>query len=153
MSGAPGTGWRAVRTGPGILGLALAGALLAIMLIAAVAGPGPAAQDLATRLSGPGSGHLLGADHLGRDLLARVAEAMRSSIGVAAAAARKAWRHRTALSLSPRARAARTKSCVRASAVETRTTLASSAAGLIASTNAATPTVRKLSSRSCCSGW
>ena len=55
--------------------------------IAAVAGPGPAAQDLAARLSGPGSGHLLGADHLGRDLLARVAEAMRSSIGVAAAAA------------------------------------------------------------------
>ncbi len=66
------------------------------MLLALVAGFGlvaplmagdPMRQDLGTTLAGPGGAHWLGTDHLGRDMLARLAHATRLSIGMALAAA------------------------------------------------------------------
>jgi peptide/nickel transport system permease protein len=45
----------------------------------------PHAQNLSQTLQAPNAAHWLGSDHLGRDLLARLAEAMRISIGLALA--------------------------------------------------------------------
>lgn len=42
-----------------------------------------AKQDYSAILAGPGSTHLLGTDHLGRDMLARLAAAVRLSLGLA----------------------------------------------------------------------
>jgi peptide/nickel transport system permease protein len=47
----------------------------------------PHNQDLAGILSAPGAAHWLGTDHLGRDVLARLAEAVRVSLGLAVASA------------------------------------------------------------------
>jgi len=63
------------------LGIAIVG----LILIAAVAGPwlvpgSPAAQDLPQRLTGPSRHHLLGADELGRDVLARLLAGARISL-------------------------------------------------------------------------
>jgi peptide/nickel transport system permease protein len=45
----------------------------------------PHAQNLSQTLQSPNAAHWLGSDHLGRDVLARLAEAMRISIGLALA--------------------------------------------------------------------
>ena len=63
--------------------------LLATLLAFAVAGPvlitaDPARQVLADHLAPPGDGYLLGADHLGRSMLARMAHATRLSFLLAA---------------------------------------------------------------------
>jgi peptide/nickel transport system permease protein len=71
----------------GKAGLALFVVLLGGAVFIAIGGPDPASQDLAARLTGPGTGHILGADHLGRDLGARVASAMLGSLSVAASVA------------------------------------------------------------------
>lgn len=47
----------------------------------------PHTQDLTGILSAPGAAHWLGTDHLGRDVLARLAEAVRVSLGLAVASA------------------------------------------------------------------
>lgn len=47
----------------------------------------PYNQDLTGILSAPGASHWLGTDHLGRDVLARLAEAVRVSLGLAVASA------------------------------------------------------------------
>ncbi len=60
-------------SGLGRFGLALAVILIALALLAPWIAPrGPAAQDLPARLLGPGSGHWMGTDQLGRDVLSRV---------------------------------------------------------------------------------
>lgn len=69
-------------------------ALLLSLGLFAVVGPelalDPLRQDLSASLRGPAAGHWLGTDHLGRDMLARLAHATRLSLGfglLAAAAA------------------------------------------------------------------
>lgn len=52
--------------------LALAGAALLTLLLAACFAPDPYAQDLANALAAPSSTHLLGTDRYGRDLLSRI---------------------------------------------------------------------------------
>lgn len=47
----------------------------------------PHSQDLTGILAAPGAAHWLGTDHLGRDVLARLAEAVRVSLGLAVASA------------------------------------------------------------------
>lgn len=64
-----------------LLGLLLFFGLLGPVLLAA----DPARQDLSAALSAPGGAYLLGADHLGRSMLARLAHATRLSFGAAAA--------------------------------------------------------------------
>lgn len=66
----------------GRLGVALGAALLILVLVSPLLGLPPSAQqDLSAKLAAPGPEHLLGADHLGRDLLARTIEAViRSSV-------------------------------------------------------------------------
>jgi len=67
----------------------LAGVLiLACLATAAVLGPtplglDPAAQDLMNGLQRPGAGHLLGTDHLGRDMLARLIAGAQLSLSLA----------------------------------------------------------------------
>lgn len=71
---------------------AIAIAWLLVIGLLAVAGPllaphAPGQQDLLVGLSGPGAGHLLGTDELGRDILSRVLSGVRAPIlgGVAIA--------------------------------------------------------------------
>ncbi|MBX9817527.1 MAG: ABC transporter permease subunit [Burkholderiaceae bacterium] len=62
------------------------GVLLAILLLglgSAWLGQDPAIQNLDHTLSAPGAAHWLGTDHLGRDLLARLGEAVRVSFWLA----------------------------------------------------------------------
>ncbi len=60
-------------SGLGRFGLALAVALVVLALLAPWIAPrGPAAQDLPSRLLGPGRGHWMGTDQLGRDVFSRV---------------------------------------------------------------------------------
>src|SRR3954465_5306118 len=63
-------------------------ALLVIIVGFGLVGPlviasSPVAQDLNHVLQTPGSAHLLGTDHLGRDVLARLAHAVRLSVVLA----------------------------------------------------------------------
>lgn len=67
----------------------LALGILALLLVVALAGPWliphhPDAIDLGARLQGPSLEHWLGTDHLGRDLLARLAAGTRTSLGTVA---------------------------------------------------------------------
>jgi peptide/nickel transport system permease protein len=76
---------RALRHNPSLLaGLILLLIVLAITVIVPLLSPGAAttihSQD---SLAGPGAGHLLGSDELGRDLLVRVADGYRISLAVA----------------------------------------------------------------------
>ncbi len=61
--------------------------IIAGMIVAVTVGPlfvaDPAAQDIPRRLEGPSLDHLLGTDHLGRDLLARLVHGARIALGVA----------------------------------------------------------------------
>lgn len=65
----------------------IAGSIVLLLAVAALAGPwlvphDPNAVDLATRLQPAGSaGHLLGTDHLGRDILSRLIAGTRVSLG------------------------------------------------------------------------
>jgi peptide/nickel transport system permease protein len=67
----------------------LAGLVVVIVLgLAAAAAPlvapyDHAAQDIANRLQGPSQSHVLGTDHLGRDLLSRIIFGARVELGVA----------------------------------------------------------------------
>lgn len=73
--------------------LARAGLAIVLLLVVAAAGApvlaprDPAAIDPAERLQGPGAGHLLGTDQLGRDLLSRLLHGARWSLGTAGLAA------------------------------------------------------------------
>jgi peptide/nickel transport system permease protein len=71
------------RSGPGRVGLALTLLLVILALFAPWIAPrGPAAQDLPARLLGPGPGHWMGTDELGRDVFARVLYGARISMTV-----------------------------------------------------------------------
>lgn len=68
----------------------LAAVLVLVMVALAAVGPSvtfrdPNAVDLASRLQGPGLTHLLGTDHLGRDLLARLIAGSRVTLFTVAA--------------------------------------------------------------------
>lgn len=74
------------RSGAG--GRALGGALIAGVIAFALLGPAaigidPLKQDLSAVLASPGGAHLLGTDHLGRSMIARLAHATRTSLGLA----------------------------------------------------------------------
>jgi peptide/nickel transport system permease protein len=69
------------------LALLVAAALLAAIAVFPLLAPhDPAAQDVGSRLSGPSAEHPLGSDHLGRDVLSRLLEGARFSLGLAVAA-------------------------------------------------------------------
>ena len=68
---------------PAVILLALAAWAVASIWLA----QNPHNQDLTGILSRPGAAHWLGTDHLGRDVLARLGEAMRVSLGLAVASA------------------------------------------------------------------
>lgn len=65
--------------GAGLLGMLALFVLLGPVLVTA----DPAAQDLGASLAAPGPDHLLGADHYGRSVLARLAHGARLSFGLA----------------------------------------------------------------------
>ena len=77
-SSRPASPWR-----PAALLLALAVWAVASLWLA----QNPHNQDLSGILSPPGASHWLGTDHVGRDVLARLAEAVRVSLGLAVASA------------------------------------------------------------------
>ena len=64
-------------------GMAVLVAVLLLGLLSAWLGQDPAIQNLDHTLSAPGAAHWLGTDHLGRDLLARLGEAVRVSFWLA----------------------------------------------------------------------
>lgn len=70
-----------------MLGLVLLSGFVALGVIVPFLGlPKPEEMDLLARLSGPTEAHPLGTDHLGRDVLARLAAAVPVSLGAALAA-------------------------------------------------------------------
>lgn len=76
--------------------------LLSVMLLGlltSIAGHNPALQNLDRTLTTPGTTHWLGTDHLGRDLLARLGEAVRVSFWLALGSALLAVGMGTALGL------------------------------------------------------
>ncbi|MBT9383580.1 nickel ABC transporter permease subunit NikC [Pseudooceanicola sp. CBS1P-1] len=69
--------------------LALSGLMIAVLVLAALAGPAlvpwdPNAIDLPHRLQAPDAAHWLGTDHLGRDILSRLVVGTRVSLGCVA---------------------------------------------------------------------
>lgn len=73
-----------VRNPSGAIGMVIVIGLAAMMLFGPLLAPYDyAAQDIKNRLQGPSAGHLLGTDHLGRDLLSRVVFGSRVAMGVA----------------------------------------------------------------------
>jgi peptide/nickel transport system permease protein len=75
---------RLARRPAGLFGLVVViGLGLAAAFAPFVAPYDPAAQDIANRLLGPSQSHLLGTDHLGRDLLSRIIFGARVELGVA----------------------------------------------------------------------
>jgi peptide/nickel transport system permease protein len=75
---------RLVRRPAGLFGLVVViGLGLAAAFAPFVAPYDPAAQDIVNRLQGPSQSHLLGTDHLGRDLLSRIIFGARVELGVA----------------------------------------------------------------------
>jgi peptide/nickel transport system permease protein len=82
MSHEPGHGHRRMPWG----GVILAGLLLGVALIGPVLNLDPLAQDLGAAFAPPGAEWLLGADHLGRSVLARLVAGAPLSLGVAVAA-------------------------------------------------------------------
>jgi len=72
------------QSGPGRWGLALAVLLVFVALAAPLLAPyDPTAQNLPARLLGPGAGHWMGTDDLGRDILSRIIYGTRISMLVA----------------------------------------------------------------------
>ena len=74
------------RRGPGVLFFAALAWIALIALAALFAGmlpmPGPNDMDMLSRRAPPGGAHLLGTDHLGRDMLARLIHGARISLTV-----------------------------------------------------------------------
>lgn len=67
-----------------LTGALLLGALVAFAVLEGLFGPAdPAAQNLAAALTPPGPEHLLGTDHFGRSMLARLGAALRLSLAMA----------------------------------------------------------------------
>ncbi|PKQ08810.1 MAG: hypothetical protein CVT71_00110, partial [Alphaproteobacteria bacterium HGW-Alphaproteobacteria-10] len=78
--------WLRVRRNPNVL---IGGALVAVVLLTALVGPlfltyDPSEVDLLSAWAEPGAEHLLGADALGRDILARLVLGGRVSLLIAA---------------------------------------------------------------------
>jgi peptide/nickel transport system permease protein len=72
------------RRPAGMFGLAIVVILQVTLLCAPLIAPyGVLQQDIAHRLQGPSAGHLLGTDHLGRDLLSRLIFGTRVALGTA----------------------------------------------------------------------
>jgi len=76
--------WRRLRRTPGAL---IGAAIVAFILLLALCAPliahsGPLEQDLAQQAFGPGLGHLMGTDKLGRDIFSRVVYGARTSIAI-----------------------------------------------------------------------
>ena len=68
----------------GLFGLIVVLGLLVIVALGPLLAPyDPSEQDIAARLEGPSSAHLLGTDQLGRDLLSRILIGTRVALGVA----------------------------------------------------------------------
>ena len=78
---------RILRHGTGRIGLVLVLLVLALALFApALAPQDPNRIDVANRFAEPSFDHLLGTDHLGRDLFSRIAHGARIALGTALAA-------------------------------------------------------------------
>jgi peptide/nickel transport system permease protein len=71
-----------VRSGSLKVGLALLLGMVVLSTAATIVGGDPTDQDLASALAPPGSDHVLGADGLGRDVLAWVGAGIRTSLQV-----------------------------------------------------------------------
>ena len=68
----------------GVLGFLIVLAFICLVLFAPVLAPyGYAEQDIPSMLQGPSRAHLLGTDHLGRDLLSRIIYGSRIALGTA----------------------------------------------------------------------
>ncbi len=75
---------RITRTTAGLFGLAVVMVLAVVLLLAPVLAPYSFdQQDIPNRLQSPSAQHLLGTDHLGRDLLSRLIFGSRVALGVA----------------------------------------------------------------------
>jgi peptide/nickel transport system permease protein len=73
-----------VHNPSGLLGLVIVMGLGVMLVFAPFLAPyGYAQQDIPNRLQGPSADHLLGTDHLGRDLLSRIVFGSRVAMGVA----------------------------------------------------------------------
>ena len=73
-----------IRRPTGVFGLLIVVSLLIILIFAPVFTPYESAQqDIQHRLEGPSADHLLGTDHLGRDLLSRILFGSRVALGTA----------------------------------------------------------------------
>ena len=73
-----------IRRPSGAFGLLIVSALVIVLLFAEVLSPyGAAEQDIPNRLQGPSAAHLLGTDHIGRDLLSRLLFGTRVALGTA----------------------------------------------------------------------
>jgi peptide/nickel transport system permease protein len=73
-----------VRCPAGLFGLIVVTVLIIVLIFAPVLAPyDPARQDIRNRLQGPSPAHLLGTDHLGRDLLSRLIYGARVALGTA----------------------------------------------------------------------
>lgn len=80
-------GWTNLRTWPPslVVGATLFALIMVILLLTPWLMPhDPAAQDLDNRLAPAGGAHLLGTDHLGRDVLSRLMDGGRFSVSIAA---------------------------------------------------------------------
>lgn len=75
---------RLIHDPTALLGVVILGTLLVLAITAPwVAAHDPAAQDVLNRYAGPSAEHLLGTDHLGRDVLSRLLFGARLSLGTA----------------------------------------------------------------------
>lgn len=75
---------RLARRPSGAFGLVMVVGLCLVAAFAPLVAPyAPEEQDIVNRLQGPSAGHLLGTDHLGRDLLSRIIFGARVELGVA----------------------------------------------------------------------
>jgi peptide/nickel transport system permease protein len=73
-----------LRRPAGVFGLLLVLALVAVLIFAEVFSPySDSQQDIKNRLQGPTADHVLGTDHLGRDLLSRLLFGTRVALGTA----------------------------------------------------------------------
>jgi ABC-type dipeptide/oligopeptide/nickel transport system permease subunit len=77
----PGVGRRLLARPPAVIGLIIAGSMVAIAILAPVIAPfRPDASDFSAILSPPTAAHLFGTDELGRDILSRVMWGARASM-------------------------------------------------------------------------
>jgi peptide/nickel transport system permease protein len=73
-----------VRRPAGLFGLLIVGALIVVLIGAEFLAPySDSQQDIKNRLQGPSAAHVLGTDHLGRDLLSRLLFGTRVALGTA----------------------------------------------------------------------